>query len=101
MRRYFIALFIVCSVSQPGFSQGLRRCGCKTWRAWNTSTPKEENEGSWKRKQNYEKYKHTTWFRVQGSRAGKPPSPLADSLLKRIKGVRKVWCDADTGRPAN
>jgi len=58
MRRYFIALFIVCLVSQPGFSQGLRRCGCKTWRAWNTSTPKEENEGSWKRKQNYEKYKH-------------------------------------------
>lgn len=51
---FILGLFLLFSVN--GFSQSLRKCGCKSWRQWNSSIPKSKGESRWKRKYLYDKY---------------------------------------------
>jgi len=52
-------VLILCSLfSLAAFSQSPRKCGCKTWRQWNSSIPKSPGESRWKRRHLYEVYLH-------------------------------------------
>jgi hypothetical protein len=56
MKKQFYILIMGLLFSFAAFSQGPRKCGCKTWRQWNSSIPKEEGESRWKRKHYYDVY---------------------------------------------
>lgn len=56
MKKQFIVLITVLLTSICAFSQSPRKCGCKTWREWNSEVPKGTDDTRWKRKHNYDVY---------------------------------------------
>jgi hypothetical protein len=58
MKKRVTVLMIGLCFSLGAFSQSPRKCGCKTWRQWNSSIPKNEGESRWKRRQMYDVYLH-------------------------------------------
>jgi hypothetical protein len=56
MKKYLLILLLTFLLQDKSFSQSLRRCGCQTWREWNSSNQGAENSRR-ERIRNYEKYK--------------------------------------------
>lgn len=56
MKKLVFILILSILFSSNAFSQSPRKCGCKTWRQWNSSIPQSKGESRWKRKHLYDRY---------------------------------------------
>ena len=53
-----LLIVLTLLLSSGASSQSFRKCGCKTWKEWNTSNPIIAENSRRERVRNYEKYKH-------------------------------------------
>jgi len=56
MNKFRFGVIVCVLFSLTTFAQSPRKCGCKTWRQWNASIPKKEEESRWKRRHLYDVY---------------------------------------------